>query len=145
MSNRLIHSLSDFWGGASKPHALLVCLLELSQSTLCAWQEGSCEEGPSAEAEEEAVTCLVEEQQGCAGVSPPENLWDIFSSHCGAKLLVAFICVVPVRAELNTHWSRLMSYQMSRLSVSVVLGTFCLISFGFSFPGSSLSCQSHAK
>lgn len=65
-----------------------MCLLELSQSALCGWQGGSRKEDPSAEAEEEAVVYLVEEQD-CAGVSPTENLWDIFNSHCGARLLVA--------------------------------------------------------
>lgn len=60
-----------------------------------------------------------------------------------SELCTLNICTVP--ADLHTQYSYVTSYQMPRLSVSGVLGSFCLISFGFSFLGSSLSCQSYAK
>lgn len=62
-----------------------------------------------------------------------------------SELCTLNIRIVHIPTDLNAQYSHLTSYQMSRLSVSVVLGGFCLISFSFNFLGSSLSCQSYAK
>jgi len=62
-----------------------------------------------------------------------------------SELRALNIHIVPIPTEINAQYSYSTSYQKSRLSVSVVLRSFCFISFGFNFLGSCVSCQSNAK